>query len=365
MITFTCLQATEVKNFELYTTNTKISIPPGESINYKIDVKNLSNKIQSCDLRVTGIPSDWDYSLKSDNYTIKQISLRPGATGKISLKIKAPLKVNKGNYKITIDAGEASLPLIVNISKQGTFKTEFTATQANMEGHSKSAFTFNTNLKNATDETQLYSLKSKAPKGWQVSFKPNRKQATSVEIDPNDEAKITVDITPPQNAVKGTYKIPVMAVNSQSSSELELEVVITGTYELELSSHRGLVSTKITAGGERNLELLVKNTGTVTLDDIQMKASKPAGWETTFSPTSIENLGPGQETHVDIKLKADKKAIAGDYMTHFIAQVPETSSKIDYRVMVKTPALWGWIGILIILAAIGIIIYLFRKYGRR
>jgi uncharacterized membrane protein len=32
---------------------------------------------------------------------------------------------------------------------------------------------------------------------------------------------------------------------------------------------------------------------------------------------------------------------------------------------VRTPMLWGWIGIFIIIAAIGIVWYLFRKYGRR
>ncbi len=365
MITITCLHASEVKNFELYTTNTKISIPPGESINYTIDVKNLSNETRSCNLSVTGIPTEWTSSLKSDSYSIKQITLHPGTVKKISLRIKVPLKVNKGNYKLTVHAEDALLPLIINISKQGTYKSEFTTSQANMEGHAKSKFTFQTNLKNETDETQLYSLKSKSPKGWQVNFKPNRKQATSVEIDPNDDANITVEITPPQNALEGTYKIPIKAINKQSSSDLELEVVITGTYELDLTSPGGLVSTKITAGGERKLELIVKNTGSVNLNNIKMKASKPIGWQTTFSPSTIESLEPGQKTMISVTLNADKKAIAGDYVTHFSAYVPETTSQIDFRVLVKTPALWGWIGILIILTALGVIIFLFRKYGRR
>ena len=43
----------------------------------------------------------------------------------------------------------------------------------------------------------------------------------------------------------------------------------------------------------------------------------------------------------------------------------ETSSKASFRIAVKTPMLYGWFGIMIILMALGTVYYLFRKYGRR
>ncbi|HQG55573.1 MAG TPA: hypothetical protein PK496_01035, partial [Bacteroidales bacterium] len=65
------------------------------------------------------------------------------------------------------------------------------------------------------------------------------------------------------------------------------------------------------------------------------------------------------------KLKADKKAIPGDYVAYIDATTPEATSKITYRVTIETPLLWGWVGIAIIAAAIVSVYYLFRKYGRR
>jgi uncharacterized membrane protein len=365
IVTLSSLQATEAKNIELYTTNTKISIPPGESIDYSIDVINQSEETKYCNLRVTGIPSSWNYSLTSGAYNIQQIALQPGDKKMISLKIEAPLKVNKGNYKIVVHAGSTSLPLIVNISKQGSYTTEFTTDQPNMEGHTKSHFSFRAKVKNRTGEKQLYALKSNAPRGWQVIFKPNNQQATAIEIEPNSAKDISIEVKPPQNAPAGTYKIPISADNNSSSAYLELEVVITGTYELELTTPMGLVSTKITAGSEKNLELIVRNTGSATLTDIKLSASKPSGWDAIFEPAEITSLEPGQQSTVNVKLKAGKKAIAGDYITTYTARIPETSSNVAFRVAVKTPALWGWIGILVIFAAFGIVIYLFRKYGRR
>ncbi len=365
IITFSGQYSLAADNIELYTTNTVISIPPGESANYSIDVINHSQDTKFCNLSVTGVPKSWGYSLISGSYNIKQIAVQPGGQKKISLKIEAPLKVNKGNYNINVNAGSATLHLVINISKQGSYKTEFITEQANMEGHSKSNFSFRATLKNRTGDKQLYSLKSKSPRGWQATFKTNNKQATSVEIESNSTKDITIDIKPPQNIGAGTYKIPVSAITNLTSADLEFEVVITGTYELNLNTPTGLVSTKITAGGMKKLDLVVTNTGSAILNNVKLSASKPSGWEVSFEPSEINIIEPGKHVNVIATLKADKNSIAGDYATKITARVPENSSQLALRVSVKIPVIWGWIGILIIIIALGSMVYLFRKYGRR
>ena len=64
-------------------------------------------------------------------------------------------------------------------------------------------------------------------------------------------------------------------------------------------------------------------------------------------------------------LKASKKALPGDYVTTIMAKTPEANADAQFRVAVKTPMIWGWVGVLIIIATIGVVYYLFRKYGRR
>ncbi len=137
-------------------------------------------------------------------------------------------KVNKGSYRFTVVPGRgASLPLCVGVTEQGTFETEFTSKQSNMHGHSSSTFTFTAELKNRTAEKQLYAFRTNAPRGWNVIFKPNYNQATSVEIEPNSTVNITVEIKPPVNIQAGTYQIPVVAGTNVTSATLNLEVVIT------------------------------------------------------------------------------------------------------------------------------------------
>jgi uncharacterized membrane protein len=350
----------------LYTPYTKISVPPGESIDYAIDVINHTGELQNVEISIAGIPGDWNYILKSGGWNIKQIAVLPGEKKSLSLKVEVPLKVNKGSYRFRVLAGEfGSLPLTVIVTEQGTYKTEFTTTQSNMEGHANASFTFKATLKNRTADKQLYALVADAPRGWDVTFKADYKQVTSVEMEENSTKDITVEIKPPERVEAGKYQISVGAATSATSASLNLEVVITGSYDIDLTTPKGLLSTSITAGHEKKVELVVRNTGSSELTGIKLNASTPVNWNVTFDPKSVDKLRPGEEAQVLATIKADSKAIPGDYVTNMEAKTPEKSSKISFRISVKTPMLWGWVGILIILGAAGGIYYLFRKFGRR
>jgi len=164
----------------------------------------------------------------------------------------------------------------------------------------------------------------------------------------------------------GTYKIPIRAITNETTvAETELEVVVTGTYNVQVSTSDERLSTKLTAGGQRTINLVVKNTGTVDLRNINLSSTKPTNWDVTFEPAVIESLGPGETANVQAVIKADKGSIAGDYVAGITARTSETSHNITLRITVETSMLWGWIGILIILVVIGGVYYLIRKYGRR
>jgi uncharacterized membrane protein len=331
-----------------------------------VDIRNNSSETKNVAVVLSGLPSGWNATLKAGGYSVKSIAVLPGERKTLSLKVDVPMKVNKGLHHFRLIARNYDvLTLSVDVSEQGTYKSEFTSDQVNMEGHSKSNFTFTTKLKNNTGEKQMYSLRAKVQPGWNVIFKPNYKQATAVEIEANNTSNISIEIKPPYNVEAGTYGIPVQAVNSFTSAELTLEVVITASYEMELTTPTGLLSSKITAGKEKKTELLVKNTGSGELSNVTFRSSKPKNWSVGFEPDTISHIEAGGEVPVMATIQADDKAIPGDYVTNITAQTPEVSSSVSLRISVKTPLLWGWLGILIILVTLGLIYYLFRKYGRR
>ncbi|MCM3495687.1 NEW3 domain-containing protein [Paenibacillus lactis] len=350
----------------LYTPYTSISAPPGETINYPVEVKNNTGGVVTAPLQLNNLPDGWAAKLSGGGWQLKEVSVKPGEAESVTLEVTVPLKVNKGSYSFQLSAGSmGSLPLTVDITEQGTYQTELTTDQANLEGHADSTFTYTVNLQNRTASKQNYALQADAQAGWDVKFTSGGNQVSSVEIEPGANQSITVDVKPPAEVTEGTFKIPIRASNQSTSSELTLEAVITGSYGLELTTPTGLLSTSVSAGGSKTIELQVKNTGTADLSDINLSSEAPVDWEVTFNPKTIENLPAGQSTTVEAKLTASDKAIAGDYVTNMKASAAEASSDAQFRVSVKGSMLWGWIGVLIILAIIGGIYYLIRKYGRR
>lgn len=354
------------QNLSLYTPYTKISVPPGEAIDYAIDLINNSSAIKTTDIAVVGLPKGWDFELKSGDWHVEQLSVLPKEKKNFSLKVNVPLKINKGTYRFQVVAkGHTSLPLMVVVSEQGTYKTEFTSDQTNMEGAANATFTYNATLRNRTAEQQVYALRAQTPPGWNISFRANGKQVSSVDIEANRTQDITIEIDPPDEIEAKTYKIPVLAGTTNTSAALDFEVVIKGSTKIELTTPTGLLSSDITAGDSKRVQLVVKNTGSGDLKNIEMKFSAPANWDVVFEPTKIPFLRSGSTDDVFATIKADKKAIAGDYVVNLEAKTPEVSSKASFRVSVETSLLWGWLGILIILAALGGVYYLIRKYGRR
>ena len=360
-----CLTLT-AQSLRLYTPYPEIIVPPGETIDYTIDLINNGASIATAEVFVEGIPEPWSHTLRSGGWSPRRISVLPKEKKTLNLKVELPYDIDKGNYTFRVNARNHSvLPITIEVSEQGTVKTEFTADQSNMQGHATSDFNFRTKLENQTGEKQLYALSSHAPRGWTVVFKPNYQQATSVEIEPGQSKDISVEIKPPYNVKAGKYTIPVMASTGSSSAQLELEADISGTYGVELTTPEGRLSEKITAGRRKKLDLVVRNSGSTDLNSVRLSANKPRGWEVTFSPDTVPFIAAGESAQVKAEVRAYGKAIPGDYVVSLTAQTPEINADASFRMSVRTPLLWGWLGILIILGAVGTVYWLFSKYGRR
>lgn len=350
----------------LYTPYTKISVPPGESINYLLDIINNSSEIQNVDISLSNLPGGWKYTLKSGGWKISQVSILPGTKQTLTLLVEVPAQVNKGSYRFKVDAkGFDSLPLTVMVSEQGTFKTEFTTKLPSMQGSGSTKFTYDTEIKNFTADDQLYALTAEAPRGWTVTFNVDYRPVSSFNVEANHTKRVSVQIEPSHEVKSGKYKILVNAGASTTSASLELEVVITGSYDIMLTTPTGLLSDNISEGNVKRLELAVKNTGSADLKDIKMNYSAPLNWEVVFEPSKIDKLGSGETARVFATVKVAKNAVVGDYITKIEASNQEAVSKAEFRIPVKASILVGWVGLLIIFVAIGSVYYLFRKYGRR
>ncbi len=356
----------DAQSVQLYTTYPKITVSPGEVVEYNIELINNSNAIQTSEIAVGSLPKDWHYELKSGNYTVDEVSVLPKDRKTLNLRVFMPGKQTKGSYTFYILAkGQYRLPLTVNITKDGISVGELSSNQTNMEGAANSTFTYNATLFNRSSESQVYALSANAAEGWGIVFKSGGKQVSSVNVDPNQRQDILVEINAPEGTKKGSYKIPVRATSGTGQSEIAFDVVVTGSYSLELTTPSGRLNFDANAGSVHKQQLVVKNTGSSDINQINFSSEAPSHWEVVFEPARINTIKAGETANINATVKPPKNAMAGDYMVTFTAKSSETSAKSQFRVTVETSLLSGWIGLLFIAIALGSVYLLIRKYGRR
>jgi uncharacterized membrane protein len=244
-------------------------------------------------------------------------------------------------------------------------QSAFTARLVSLESTADKPFRYSASLHNGSGESRIFDLVALAPEGWISTFKVQGSEVPSVRIDSAQTQEISLELNPSPTVKPGKYTIPVVAVSPGDTLRLELNAVVKGNYDVELTTPTGRLSDDVTEGTSKVIQLTVVNTGSLPLDGLQLSAEAPLKWTATFEPSKLERLEPGKTQDVKATLTVPDKTIAGDYVTKFTVRNNSANADATFRMTVTTSLLSGWIGILIILLALGIVYYLIRKYGRR
>jgi uncharacterized membrane protein len=98
-----------------------------------------------------------------------------------------------------------------------------------------------------------------------------------------------------------------------------------------------------------------------------MSATPPANWTVTFDPVSTDSIAPDQSVTIKATITPTGNSIAGDYTIPFRMKADQTSASAsaDIRFTVETSILGAILGAMLIIAAIGGLYWVFRRYGRR
>ena len=262
---------------------------------------------------------------------------------------------------------EATLCLEVTVNEVATGAGTFTTEYPEQQGASGTNFSFDATIVNNRGVEQSYSLAAQAPEGWQVTFTPSGEsnQVASLTADPESSKGLTIAVTPPQDVEKGTYTIPCTATSANETLNLDLNVEITGTYGVSVSTPTGNLSFDAYANDEKSVTLSIANTGNVDLENLNLTSSAPTDWDVTFSESTIDLLEAGATKEITAYVTPNSDSITGDYVTTISIKNDETSASADLRVSVKTRTSWGIFAGGIIVVLLAVLAWIFKKFGRR
>ncbi|SHJ81379.1 COG1470 family protein [Paramaledivibacter caminithermalis] len=350
---------------------TGLEVKAGETLEFPLKIENNTASSQKVGLTISSIPDNWKWTLEGRGKSVNKVFINDKSYENLDLSIDIPVDAKNGDYKVVVEAKGTGISdkLILDISvRELTEKdSKLSAEYPDLEGTPTTNFKYRVDLTNNSNKPQSYSLEAKVPRGWKATFSPahSSEKIASISVEPNTNQGLDINIDPPKLISAGEYTIPIIAKSADETLKQDLKVVIKGIYEINMTTPTGRLSEDAYAGKKKEIKLVVSNTGSGDLKDIEFSSWEPKNWEVDFEPKEIDILKAGESKEIKAYIKPDQKALAGDYVVELKARTPEDSSSSEFRITVKTPTTWGIAGGLIVVGLIVGLYSIFKKYGRR
>lgn len=346
-----------------------IEVAPGAKVSLTISVD--TDNPGRVDLTVQDVPTDWVATLRGGGFLVNGIHATGSEATEVTLDVTVPEGAESGVQRLTLrgdsDGSIATLPIDIRVTPNAAGEVELTTDFPDLKGASDASFSFNLTLRNDTPDELTFGVVATAPAGWTATATvTSQAQAASAIVDAGGTTAIKVDVEAPEGVPAGTYPITVDATSGNRTASTELQVEITGSYELELTTPDGRLSANASAGSTTDLSVVVRNSGTAPIEGVTLSATAPTGWEVTFEPdTPISVPADEQGVQVTAHLTPSGDAIAGDYQTTFRASSDLANASTEIRVTIETSLLWGVVGLGLIALVVAGLWWTFRRYGRR
>jgi uncharacterized membrane protein len=345
-----------------------VAVAPGANVTFNVSVS--TSTAQRVALSLAGAPATWQTSLHGGGFVIDAVQTDGSEAASVRVDVDVPADATgTARMVLTGTAGSTvvQLPLEVRVQANATGDVTLVTDFPSLRGPSSQTFNFNLTLKNDTAEDLTFSVNAQGPTGWTVEANlTGQSQAASAILKAGSSSGVTVSAEPPLGTPAGTYDIQVVAVAGERNISGALQVDVTGSYDLAVSTADGRLNGHGAAGSASPVAIIVTNSGTAAITNVKLTASAPSGWDVTFEQDTVAALEPGTPVTVNAQVKPSADAIAGDYNITVTATGDQsTRDSMEVRFTVETSLLWGVIGVALIVAVAGGVWWVFQRYGRR
>jgi len=364
------------RGIAIYSEYSGIFVAPGETVRMDLTAENKGRTDEDLILKVTQVPKGWKASIKAPNFSVNAVPVPATKTRTLIFAAEPDKTIKPGSYLFQIDAQTAdgkftsSQKIEVTVREKAPVSEEIQVTTSYpvLRGQTDARFEFSLEVTNKSESDKNFNLSAQVPEKWEVNFKPayEQKQISSFRIRGGQSQTVAVEVTPAKEATSGSFPVVVWISSGEKKAEVKLTVVLTGIYKLDAGTPTGLLSLEAVTGKAAIMSLFVKNTGSAVNRNISFNSFKPENWKVEFKPEKVDALEPNALKQVEVTITPAAQALVGDYSVGLSIEGEKGSSKtVEIRVVVKTSAAWGWIGIVIIVAVIAGLAGLFLWLGRR
>ncbi len=205
---------------------------PTSAFDFDVDVHNDAPEDQTFNLIADG-PDGFQITFAEQFGTqqLTSIPIKAGETKSLKVSVKLPQDVAAGQYQVAVQAAspkaQAATPLVLDVTGQPAF--DLNAPEGRLSGNATAGkvSTFKLTLHNSgTAPATDVKLNATAPNGWKVEFEPKAVPT----IDAGQDVELSIDMTPPDNAIAGDYMVALSASGAGAYQSTSYRVtVLTST----------------------------------------------------------------------------------------------------------------------------------------
>jgi uncharacterized membrane protein len=345
----------------------RVAVEAGDQASYELAV--TAPEPTDVALEASSLPDGWTATFRGGGFEVDGVTA--GATApELTLDVNVPPETSDGTYDVTVTVtgggSTVELPLQVRVSAQAGGEVTLTPDFPGLRLPAGDTASFSVELRNDTPTDLQFELASAGPAGWDVTAQPaSEPQAATIQVDSGSTSTINVEATSPARAEAGQYTISVQATAPDTQIDAEMVVEIVGSFSLEMTTVDQRLSTEVSADGSSDVQLVLTNTGTAPIQNVELSSTPPSGWDVSFAEPVVAELDAGQSISAVATVTPSDQAIAGDYVISFSANSEEANTSVDIRTTVNPSALWGFVGIALIALTLAGLAWVFRRFGRR
>jgi uncharacterized membrane protein len=349
-----------------------LTVKAGETTTVDLSIHNYKLPPQELSLSIPEVAQGWKATVLGGGQPVGAVEIAPDSDESLQLRLEPPTGAGQGDYHFTVEAKggnqDLKLPITVTVGQEVPAKLKMTTNFPDLRGTSTTAFKYRVTVTNDSGRNATINLTADAPKNFQVTFAEayGSQQLTSIPIEAGKSKDLDASVSLPRETKAGDYKLSIHAKTEQASADLSLSLTVLGQPQLAVSGEGGRLSGDAYAGQDGQLTVVLRNDGSEVARDIELSATAPEGWKTSFDPKSVTQIAAGASQDVKLTMTPSSRAIAGDYqMTVRAAATGGISESANFRITVLTSTLWGAIGIAIIAVALLVVVFAVARFGRR
>jgi uncharacterized membrane protein len=342
----------------------------GELVNFALTLRSDSTP-QIANLEVKDLPQDWTASFRGGSRVIESAYVEPENDTKVDFKVEPPANVKAGTYKFSVVArgekGEtAVIPIELIVKEKLPPSLNFDVELPTLRGGPDTTFRYNATLKNSGDQDLTVNLLADTQPGFLVNFKLSGQDVTDIPVAANESKRLSVEVKTYPDMPAGSYPVHIMAQGGEAQTEANLTAEVTGQPDMSVAGPNGRLSAEAYVGDATPLQVVVQNSGTAAIHNVEMSATQPSGWQVDFEPKHIPEVAAGKQVEVTANIKPSDQAIAGDYVVTVKAKSEDGPTKSeDFRITVLTSTLWGIAGVGLIAVSVVVVGLAVMRFGRR